>query len=78
MMIPDCAVRLLWAHFKTLLAADAFFLVNPSDIAVLGVNKGCPYWTIDNTGGRYTLPAYSYLYVIRELAEGVLYNLNPG
>jgi hypothetical protein len=77
-MIPDCAMRLLWAHLKALLAAYAFFLVNPSDIAVLGINKSGPYRTIDYAGGRYTLPAYSYLYVIRELAEGVLYNLNPG
>ena len=77
-MIPYNTVGLLGAHFKTLLAADTFFLVNSSDIAVLGVNKGGPYRTIDNTGGRDTLAAYSYLYVIRELAEGVLYNLNPG
>jgi hypothetical protein len=60
------------------LAADAFFLVNPSDVAVLGINKGGLHWTIDYAGGRYTLPARGYLYVIRELAEGILYNLNPG
>jgi hypothetical protein len=78
LMVPDCAVGLLWTHFKTLLAADAFFLVNPSDVAVLGINKGGTYRTIDNTWGRYALPARGYLYVIRELAKGILYNLNPG
>jgi hypothetical protein len=78
LMVPDRSVGLLWTHFETGLASDAFSLVNPSDVAVLSVHVGGPYRTINNTGGRDTLPAWSYLYVIRKLAKGILYYLYTG
>jgi hypothetical protein len=77
-MIPDGAVRLLGAHSETGLAADAFFFVDSSDIAVYGIYKGGSRRTILNADGYDALSAWSDLDVVGELAEGILYDLNAG
>lgn len=77
-MVPDGAVGLLGAHSETGLTADAFFLVNSSHIAVLGIHESGSHRAILNTDGGDTLPAWSYLDVIGEFAEGILHDLNAG
>lgn len=56
-MVPDGAVRLLGAHSETGFAADAFFAVNSSDVAIFGIHEGGSHRAILNTDGRDTLPA---------------------
>ena len=68
-MIPDRSVGLLRTGGKACFAADAFFGVNPSDIAVGRIHMGGPGGTLLHADGGDALPAGGHNYVVGEFAE---------
>jgi hypothetical protein len=77
-IIPDRSVGVLGTHLKTGLTPDAFFLVNPSDIAVLSVHIGGSFRAILDTDRCDTLTTRGNLEIIREFPKGILYDLYAG
>jgi len=75
-VIPDSPVRPLGAHGETGFASDAFFAVDPSDIAVLRIDVGSANGAIFDARRRLALPAGRHLDVVWEFAEGVLHDLD--
>ena len=68
----------MWAHFDALLATNAFFRIDHSDIAVFGADMARVKFAGLYAGCIRTLPAHMYRYVLRILVKDCPVHLNPG